>query len=51
MICVYDPLTNAPIGNGAAALVPKEADVRLVAGGEYSFTMKHPLDPWGNGSI
>ena len=47
MICVYDPLTNAPIGNGAAALVPKEADVRQVAGGEYSFTMKHPLDPWG----
>ena len=46
-IVVYDPLTNAPYGNGAAVLVPTKGRIKQVAGGEYSFTMEHPIDPWG----
>ena len=47
MISVY-PLTAADYtGNGAAVLTPTEARIRMVAGGEYSFTMEHPMDPWG----
>lgn len=47
MICVYDPLAASYTGNGAAVLMPTSASVKQVAGGEYSFTMEHPMDPWG----
>ena len=47
MICVYDPLAASYEGNGAAVLTPTDARVRQVAGGEYSFTMEHPMDLWG----
>ena len=46
-IVVFDPLANDYTGNGVASLVPTGGSVRTVAGGEYSFTMQHPLDPWG----
>ena len=47
MICVYDPLTNDFSGNGKAVLMPTSGSVKMVAGGDYSFTMEHPIDPWG----
>ena len=47
MICVYSGFETAFDGNGEAVLVPTVATVRQVAGGEYSFTMEHPIDPWG----
>lgn len=47
MICVYDPLTNDFSGNGKAVLMPTSGTVKMVAGGDYSFTMEHPIDPWG----
>ena len=47
MICVYSGFETAFDGNGEAVLVPTAATVRQVAGGEYSFTMEHPIDPWG----
>ena len=47
MICVYDPLTNDFSGNGKAVLMPTSGTVKMVAGGDYSFSMEHPIDPWG----
>ena len=47
MICVYEPLAASFEGNGKAALVPTSGSIRMAAGGDYSFTMEHPLDPWG----
>ena len=47
MICVYSGGETTFDGNGEAVLVPTAASVRQVAGGEYSFTMEHPIDPWG----
>lgn len=47
MICVFEPLAGNYTGNGAATLVPVSGSVRQVAGGEYSFSMTHPIDPWG----
>ena len=47
MICVYPTDASDFTGNGNAVLVPLKAKVRMVAGGECSFTMEHPLDPWG----
>ena len=47
MICVYSGFETAFDGNGEAVLVPTAATVCQVAGGEYSFTMEHPIDPWG----
>ena len=46
MICVYDPLASVFDGNGKAALVPTGGSIKMVAGGDYSFSMEHPLDPW-----
>ena len=48
MICVYPVTETAFTGNGAAVLTPISARVRMVAGGECSFTMEHPMDPWGH---
>lgn len=47
MICVYPPDETLFTGNGAAVLTPTAGKIRMVAGGEYSFSMDHPLDPWG----
>ena len=47
MICVYPPAETVFTGNGAAVLMPTSAKIRMVAGGEYSFSLDHPLDPWG----
>ena len=47
MISVYSGWETVFDGNGEAVLVPTAATVRQVAGGEYSFTMEHPIDPWG----
>lgn len=47
MITVYSPLATSFTGNGAATLFPTECKIKRVAGGEYSFTMTHPIDPWG----
>lgn len=47
MICVYSGYETVFGGNGEEVLVPTAASVRQVAGGEYSFTMEHPIDPWG----
>ena len=47
MIVVFDPLTNDFSGNGKAVLMPTSGTVKMVAGGDYSFTMEHPIDPWG----
>lgn len=47
MICVYAVDAEEFTGNGAAVLMPTSASIRQVAGGEYSFSMEHPLDPWG----
>lgn len=46
MICVYDPLASSFEGNGAAVLTPTSAKTLQVAGGEYTFSMTHPMDPW-----
>ena len=46
VICVYAPLASSTTGAGEAVLCPTSAKIRNVAGGEYSFTMTHPMDPW-----
>lgn len=46
-IVVFDPMAESYEGNGEAVLVPLECRVRMAAGGEYSFSMDHPIDPWG----
>ena len=47
MISIYDSTNRNYSGNGTAVLCPTVAKIRMVAGGEYSFTMEHPIDPWG----
>ena len=47
MICVFEPLAADFSGNGKAALMPTGGSIRMVAAGDYSFTMEHPIDPWG----
>lgn len=46
-INLYSGTEMAFDGNGLAVLTPLSASVKQVAGGEYSFTMEHPIDPWG----
>lgn len=48
MICVYPTTATTFTGNGAAVLTPISARLKMVAGGECSFTMEHPMDPWGH---
>lgn len=47
MISIFAPDETDFTKNGLAVLDPISAVVRQVAGGEYSFTMEHPLDPVG----
>lgn len=47
MICVYDVGNEDFTKNGNAVLCPTECKTKHIAGGEYSFTMTHPLDPEG----
>lgn len=47
MICVYDIGNDNYTGNGDAVLVPTEAKIKMVAGGNYDLTMNHPMDPDG----
>lgn len=47
MISVFAVDASTFTGNGAAVLCPLSATIRMVAGGEYSFSMEHPIDPWG----
>ena len=44
MICVYD-IGNENFGqNGDVILKPTEGKMRVIAGGDYSLTMTHPID-------
>jgi len=45
MICVFDKDNLNFEGNGNAVLLPTEAKVRSVAGGNYDLTMVHPMEP------
>lgn len=47
MICVFDIGNEKYTGNGDAVLIPTEAKVKMVAGGNYDLTMTHPMDPDG----
>ena len=47
MICVYDIGNEAYDKNGNAVLTPLSGSVRNVAGGNYSLSMVHPIDPEG----
>lgn len=47
MISVYDIGNENYTGNGDAVLVPTEAKIKMVAGGNYDLTMNHPMDPDG----
>ena len=47
MINVYDIGNDNYTGNGDAVLVPAEAKLKMVAGGNYDLTMTHPMDPDG----
>ena len=47
MISVFAVNATVFKKNGDAILCPTEATVRMVAGGEYSMSMEHPIDPWG----
>ena len=47
MICVYDIGNENYTGNGDAVLVPAEAKLKIIAGGNYDLTMTHPMDPDG----
>ena len=48
MIVVYPVAASVFTGNGAAVLTPLSAKLKMVAGGECSFTMECPIDPWGH---
>ena len=45
MICVYDIGNDNYTGNGDAVLIPTEAKLKMIAGGNYDLTMNHPMDP------
>lgn len=47
MISVYDIGNENYTENGDAVLVPTEAKIKMVAGGNYDLTMTHPMDPDG----
>ena len=47
MICVFPPLATDYTGNGAAVLCPTVCKIHTIAGGAYTFSMTHPMDPWG----
>ena len=47
MICVFDKDNLNFEGNGNAVLLPTEAKVRSIAGGNYDLTMVHPMEPEG----
>ena len=47
MICVYDIGNENYTGNGDAVLVPTEAKLKMIAGGNYDLSMTHPMDPDG----
>ena len=47
MISVYDIGNENYTGNGDAVLIPTEAKLKMVAGGNYDLTMTHPMDPDG----
>ena len=47
MICVFDKDNLNFEGNGNAVLLPTEAKVRSVAGGNYDLTLVQAMDPEG----
>lgn len=47
MISVFDIGNTNFEGNGDAVLFPTEGKMKVVAGGDYSITMTHPIDPEG----
>ena len=47
MICLYDIGNTNYSNNGDMIMTPTECTIKHVAGGEYSFTMKHPFDENG----
>lgn len=47
MISVYDIGNEDYEKNGNAILTPTDGKMKVVAGGDYSITMTHPIDPEG----
>ena len=47
MIWIYDIGNTNYDKNGNAALIPTDAKIKMVAGGNYELTMNHPIDPDG----
>ena len=47
MIWIYDIGNTNYDKNGNAALIPTDAKIKMVAGGNYELTMSHPIDPDG----
>lgn len=47
MICVYDIGNNDFDKNGDAVLTPTSGKVRIIAAGNYSINIVHPIDPDG----
>ena len=47
MISLYSIGNTAFEGNGNVILIPTEARVKMIAGGNYDMTMTHPMDPEG----
>jgi len=47
VIWVYDIGNTNYDKNGNAALIPTDAKIKMVAGGNYELTMSHPIDPDG----
>ena len=47
MISLYSYENTNYEKNGDVALIPTEGKMKQVAGGSYSLTMKHPIDPYG----
>ena len=47
MIWLYDIGNTNYSPNGDAAMIPTEAKLKMIAGGNYELSMSHPLDPEG----
>lgn len=47
MIQIYDIGNENYDQNGNAVLTPKNAKIRMAAGGSYDITIEHPIDPEG----
>lgn len=47
MISLFDKDNTVFTGNGNVVLTPTEGKIRMVAGGSYDLTMRHPMDPEG----